>query len=109
MKEDHNKEEAGETEASQESAAPQTQHPDAVPVSKGHTLELVLNDRLGKKLRLTCNSDDTIGDVKKVVAATTGSRAEKIRIQKWNTVFKDHITLEDYEVSNGSSLELYYN
>ncbi|KAJ6986886.1 hypothetical protein NC653_020196 [Populus alba x Populus x berolinensis] len=48
-------------------------------------LEVVLNDRLGKKVRVKCNDDDTIGDLKKLVAAQTGTRAEKIRIQKWNS------------------------
>ena len=35
-------------------------------------IEVVLNDRLGKKLRVKCNEDDTIGDLKKLVAAQTG-------------------------------------
>ena len=143
-----------------------------------------------------CSEDDTIGDLKKLVAAQTGTRPEKIRIQKWYaaaellcpasafaipqhgthchwdttivrhlplkqsqsadalgslaelgrssdpvvecvrtmlaaagcvntaatltltrscghgcryTVYKDHITLEDYEVHDGMGLELYYN
>ena len=37
------------------------------------------------------------------------TRADKIRIQKWYTVYKDHITLEDYEIHDGMGLELYYN
>ncbi|RYQ81895.1 hypothetical protein Ahy_B10g100491 isoform C [Arachis hypogaea] len=45
-------------------------------------IEVVLNDRLGKKVRVKCNDDDTIGDLKKLVAAQTGTRADKIRIQK---------------------------
>ena len=57
-------------------------------------IEVVLNDRLGKKVRVKCNPDDTIGDLKKLVAAQTGTRPEKIRIQKWYNVYKDHITLE---------------
>ena len=99
---------------------------------------VVLNDRLGKKIRVKCkcvttkpprrvapppapnfpprwapptlaelnpltvnphsptnSEDDTIGDLKKLVAAQTGTRPEKIRIQKWYNVYKDHITLED--------------
>ena len=36
-------------------------------------------------------------------------RPEKIRIQKWYTIFKDHITLEDYEIHDCMGLELYYN
>ncbi len=46
-------------------------------------IEVVLNDRLGKKIRVKCNPDDTVGDLKKLVAAQTGTRPEKIRIQKW--------------------------
>lgn len=30
-----------------------------------------------------------------------GTRPEKIRIQKWYTVYKDHITLADYEIHDG--------
>ena len=42
-------------------------------------IEVILNDRLGKKIRVKCNEDDTIGDLKKLVAAQTGTRPEKIR------------------------------
>lgn len=72
-------------------------------------IEIVCNDRLGKKIRVKCNADDTVGDLKKVIAAQVGSRPEKIRLQRWYSVFKDHITLADYEIGNGCNLELYYN
>jgi ubiquitin-like protein 5 len=49
-----------------------------------------------------------VGDLKKLLAAQTGTRPEKIRLQKWHTIYKDHITLADYEISDGMSLELYY-
>jgi ubiquitin-like protein 5 len=75
----------------------------------GTMIEVVLNDRLGKKIRVKCNEDDTVGDLKKLVAAQTGTRPEKIRIQKWYTIYKDHITLSDYEIHDGMGLELYYN
>jgi ubiquitin-like protein 5 len=61
------------------------------------------------QIRVKCNEDDTIGDLKKLVAAQTGTRPEKIRIQKWYNVYKDHITLADYEIHDGMGLELYYN
>ena len=32
-------------------------------------IEVVLNDRLGKKVRVKCNDDDTVGDLKKCVRA----------------------------------------
>ncbi|OQR94059.1 hypothetical protein ACHHYP_01872 [Achlya hypogyna] len=60
-------------------------------------IEVILNDRVGKKIRVKCNEDDTVG-----------TRPEKIRIQKWYTIYKDHITLEDYEIHDGMGLELYY-
>ncbi|KAG0578858.1 hypothetical protein KC19_4G054900 [Ceratodon purpureus] len=81
----------------------------SVRASAGIMIEVVLNDRLGKKVRVKCNQDDTIGDLKKLVAAQTGTRPEKIRIQKWYTIYKDHITLADYEIHDGMGLELYYN
>ena len=70
---------------------------------------MLMNAGLGKKIRVKCNEDDTIGDLKKIVAAHTGTRPEKIRIQKWYTIYKDNITLSDYEIHDGMGLELYYN
>ena len=72
-------------------------------------MEVVLNDRLGKKVRVKCNEDDTIGDLKKLVTAQTGTRVDKIRIQKWSNIYKEHITLKNYEIHDGMGLELYYN
>lgn len=71
-------------------------------------IEIMCNDRLGKKVKVKCNEDDTIGDLKKLIAAQIGTRPEKIRLQKWYTVFKDHITLADYEIHEGANLEMYY-
>lgn len=71
-------------------------------------IAITVNDRLGKKVRILCNEDDTIGDIKKVIAVKTGTKADRIILKKWYTVFKDHITLEDYEIGNGTNLELYY-
>lgn len=89
-------------------------------------IEVVVNDRLGKKIRIKCkyvillywfsalswlfiSPTDTIGDLKKIISLQTGTKPEKIRIQKWYNIFKDHITLEDYEIKDGMGLELYYN
>lgn len=71
-------------------------------------IAITVNDRLGKKVRILCNEDDTIGDIKKVIAVKTGTNADRIMLKKWYTIFKDHITLEDYEIGDGSNLELYY-
>ena len=51
-------------------------------------IEVICNDRLGKKVRVKVNEDDTIGDLKKLIAAQVGTKPDKIRIQKWYTVFK---------------------
>ena len=52
-------------------------------------IEVVLNDRLGKKIRVKCNEDDTIGDLKKLAAAQLGTRPEKLKIQKWCVAMND--------------------
>ena len=44
-------------------------------------IEVICNDRLGKKVRVKCNEDDTIGDLKKLIAAQVGTRPEKIRFR----------------------------
>ena len=71
-------------------------------------IEVVLNDRLGRKLRVKCNSTDSVGILKRLVSAQVGTAADKLRIQRWYQVFKDHVTLDDYEIHDGSSLDLYY-
>lgn len=58
-------------------------------------IEITCNDRLGKKIRVKCNGDDTIGDLKKLIAAQTGTRSDKIVLKKWYTIFKDQISLRD--------------
>jgi hypothetical protein len=43
------------------------------PHRHSRALQVILNDRLGKKIRVKCNEDDTVGDLKKLVAAQTGT------------------------------------
>ena len=47
--------------------------------------------------------------LKLLLLFSTNKQTNKNRIQKWYTIYKDHITLDDYEVKDGSNLELYYN
>ena len=50
------------------------QHHHFISTSRYHSMiEVVCNDRLGKKIRVKCNEDDTIGDLKKLIAAQTGT------------------------------------
>ncbi|KAJ1654748.1 Ubiquitin-like 5 [Dispira simplex] len=71
-------------------------------------MQIVCNDRLGKKIRVDCNKEDTIGQLKKRISTQTGTNANRIILKKGNITFKDHITLDDYEIHDGSNLELYY-
>lgn len=71
-------------------------------------IEVVVNDRLGKKVRVKCLGEDTVGDFKKVLSLQIGTQPNKIVLQKGGSVLKDHISLEDYEVHDETNLELYY-
>ncbi|CAO3651341.1 unnamed protein product [Mucor hiemalis] len=71
-------------------------------------IELEVNDRLGKKVRVKCAPNDLVGDFKKLVAAQIGTEPSKIVLKKWYKEFKDHITLADYELHDGMNIELYY-
>ncbi|SMN21589.1 similar to Saccharomyces cerevisiae YNR032C-A HUB1 Ubiquitin-like protein modifier [Maudiozyma saulgeensis] len=71
-------------------------------------IEVLVNDRLGKKVRAKCLEDDLVGDLKKVLALQLGTHANKITLQKGGTTLKDHISLGDYEIHDGTNLELYY-
>ncbi|KAG8903029.1 ubiquitin-like modifier hub1 [Tulasnella sp. 417] len=70
-------------------------------------LQVIANDRFGRKVRVKCDPEDTVGDLKKLIAAQTGTDHTKIQLKKWHTVYKDHITLADYEIHDGMSLEMY--
>lgn len=39
--------------------------------------------------------------MKKLIAAQTGTNAQKIVLKKWYTAFKDHVQLQDYEINDG--------
>lgn len=64
--------------------------------------QVIANDRLGRKgmlhhdifstpsrnshrsqVRVKCSSEDTVGDLKKLIAAQTGTDASKIVLRKW--------------------------
>lgn len=75
-------------------------------------LEITCNDRLGKKVRVKCNPDDTIGDLKKLIAAQTGTKSDKIVLKKWYTIYKDNIRLSDckffyYEAAAKSMITIF--
>ena len=40
------------------------------------------------QVRVKCNEDDTVGDLKKLIAAQTGTKWDKIVLKKWYTIYK---------------------
>ncbi|KAI5970517.1 HUB1 [Candida margitis] len=71
-------------------------------------IEVQANDRLGKKIKVKCLPTDSIGDLKKVLGAQIGTPYEKIILRKGHQIYKDHISLDDYEIHDGFNFELYY-
>ncbi len=71
-------------------------------------IEVTINDRSGSKCKVQCSPTDTIFYVKQLAAQKLGGRPEKMKFQRWNTVFKDDMQLCDYEITESSSIELYY-
>ena len=72
-------------------------------------LHIWANDRCGTKVLVECAANATIGHLKSLIAEKIGRSALKIRLQKSSMVFNDHVSLEDYDLIDGMSLELYYN
>ena len=61
-------------------------------------IEVIVNDRLGKKVRIKANPTDTVGDFKKLVAAQTGTRSvgwplnsDDLSIQIWKDCLEEMV------------------
>lgn len=68
---------------------------------------VTVNDRLGTKKQIPCLPSDSIKDFKAVVAMMIGRRPHEILLKRQSErPFKDFLTLQDYGVSNGASLDL---
>ncbi len=79
----------------------------AAPAATGEMLVIYVNDRLGSKTAVPCLPTDTIGDLKKLVAARNGRRPHEIMLRRQGErPFKDQLTLEDYGISSGVQLDL---
>lgn len=72
-------------------------------------ISVVCNDRMGKKVSVKCDPKDTVGDFKLLLQAQIGTTAARIQLKRGTVLFRDHITLEDYEIVDGSAVELYYS
>ncbi|KAL7920488.1 ubiquitin-like protein [Trichoderma austrokoningii] len=82
--------------------------PKAAAAAAGQEFIIVhVNDRLGTKSAIPCLPSDTVGQFKLMIAARIGREAGQIMLRRQGErPFKDHITLEDYGVSNGVQLDL---
>lgn len=86
--------------------------PPAAPVvaaaADGEEMIIVhVNDRLGTKAAIPCFASDDIKSFKVMVAARIGREPHEILLKRQGErPFRDHITLEDYGVSNGVQLDL---
>lgn len=72
-------------------------------------IEIIVNDRIGHKVRIKVNEDDTIKDVKILVAFKIGTRPERLRLQLANRVLVDSVTISDYEIHQGTEVDLLYD
>lgn len=81
-----------------------------VPATVAPAQEMILvtvNDRLGTKKQVPCLPTDTVKDFKAIVASMIGRRPHEILLKRQSErPFKDFLTLQDYGVSHGASLDL---
>ncbi|MEN2496432.1 MAG: ubiquitin-like modifier hub1 [Marteilia pararefringens] len=71
-------------------------------------IEIRVNNRMGICTHIKCTPKDTVGDVLKLIAAQTGTNHEKIQLKLWHRILNPLVTLEDYEIKHGSSVDLYH-
>ena len=71
-------------------------------------MEIRVNNRMGICTHVKCAKTDTVGDLLKIIAAQTGTIAEKIQLKKGNINLNPKIVLDDYEISHGCSVDLYH-
>ena len=66
-----------------------------------------VNDRLGTKAAIPCLLSDTVKGLKMMVAARIGRKPHEILLKRQGErPFKDHLTLDEYGISNGVQLDL---
>lgn len=71
-------------------------------------IQVVANNRLGGKVKVWVDSEDTVEVLKKMIAAQMGTDWQKIvlKVGQYQTL-KDQISLGDYEIHHGTSVEMY--
>ena len=75
--------------------------------SQKNLIHVFVNNRLGRKFDIPCSPADTIGEFKKFVAVYSGASAERILLRRQGMkAFRNDLTLADYEIGDGASLDL---
>lgn len=70
-------------------------------------IEVFVNDRLGTRVKVPCYASDTIKLFKAQVASMIGRHPREIMLKRQGQrPYKDQLSLEDYEISNGASVDL---
>ncbi|KAL8712959.1 MAG: hypothetical protein Q9220_002817 [cf. Caloplaca sp. 1 TL-2023] len=70
-------------------------------------INVFVTDRLGRRAEIRCSSWVTIGQFKRIAGLKMGIKPEEILLKRQGMrPFKDALTLRDYEISDGSSLDL---
>lgn len=72
-------------------------------------IEVACSDRLGRRVRVKCLPEDTVGELKAVLALQMQTRADRVVLKRGPAELKDHVALADYEVKHGTMLELFYS
>ncbi|KAG9949917.1 hypothetical protein KCU85_g3999, partial [Aureobasidium melanogenum] len=81
--------------------------PVAAPSRAEPMIIVNVNDRLGTKAAIPCLGSDPVKAFKAMVAARIGRQPHEIMLKRQGErPFKDHLTLDDYGVSNGVQLDL---
>lgn len=79
----------------------------AKAASSQRIIHVFVNNRLGSRFDIPCSPSDSIGDLKKLVAVYSGTPSEMILLRRQGMKpFRNKLTLEDYEIGDGASLDL---
>ena len=82
-------------------------NPSVRATASSELIRVFINNRLGTRTEIPCSPSDTIGALKKVAAAYLGTKPEAMTLKRQSErPLKDFLTLEDYEIHDGSSLDL---
>ena len=80
------------------------------PTGRATTQEIMvvhLNNRLGRRITIQCIPKDTIKTLKILASWQSGIRPEAMMLKRQGQrALRDELTLEDYEIGNGSSVDL---